>query len=494
MTDWYHRLISFVFAALITVSTVATETSPLNILLFTADDLGYEVMSDPLDVTPNLDKFAREGIRFNRAHMNMPICQPSRGIIATGRYGQTTGMMGFFHLREPVPTVMQTLRDHGYATGVLGKVKHSTPDENYQWDYAQDYRELGAGRDPEKYHTYSVEFFNQCKKADKPFYFMVNSHDPHRPFHDPERPKAAAAKPSKLFKPSDIRVPSYLPDLPGVRREISHYYNSVRRLDDTFGRVMDALDESGLAQNTLVMFVSDNGSAFPFAKANAYVPSTLTPCYMRWPGKIEPGSVDKKHFVSSIDFLPTFLEAAGVPVPKGVDGRSMVPLMRGESMEGRDVVFTQIDYKIGGPASPMRAIENERYRYIFNPWAGEDYRYRNNNEGETMRAMEAAADTNIAIAERVRVYRHRDLEEFFDLTSDPDCIHNLVHSPEAKTQVDAMRLQLEEWMKKTGDPLLPAFAARNSSLQMKEALEKHYPKKTDLRTDQQKAKDKARPE
>ena len=114
---------------------------------------------------------------------------------------------------------------------------------------------------------------------------MVNSHDPHRPFYDPEgKKKNGEEVPSRLFKPEEVVVPPYLPDLPKVRIEYSHYLNSVRRLDDTVGRVLQALEDSGLAGNTMVVFITDNGSSFPFAKANTYVASNRTPMLVRWRG------------------------------------------------------------------------------------------------------------------------------------------------------------------------------------------------------------------
>jgi N-sulfoglucosamine sulfohydrolase len=168
-----------------------------------------------------------------------------------------------------------------------------------------------------------------CRRKEKPFYLMVNSHDPHRPFHIPGKPIKNAKEPSKTYTRDDVHVPGFLPDLPGVRGEISHYLNSVRRLDDNFGKTMLALKESGFDKNTLVMFLSDNGIAVPFAKCNAYLAGTHTPWIVRWPGVVREGSVDKEHFISGIDFFPTVLEAAGLSIPDGLDGFSFLPLLKG---------------------------------------------------------------------------------------------------------------------------------------------------------------------
>jgi arylsulfatase A-like enzyme len=110
-------------------------------------------------LTPNLDRFATEGMRFERAHVNVAICQPSRGVLATGRYGHNSGILGFMHTRRNIPTIMETLREAGYRTGILGKVDHSTPKADYRWDFVHDFAELGNGRSPQRYYGYCKQFF-----------------------------------------------------------------------------------------------------------------------------------------------------------------------------------------------------------------------------------------------------------------------------------------------------------------------------------------------
>jgi len=450
----------------------------LNILLFTADDLHCDSVgcfgSKVPGLTPSLDAFAAEGLRFENAHVNVAICQPSRGVLATGLYGHNSGIMGFMHTERDIPTIMQTLRNAGYLTGVLGKVGHSTPHADYKWDFVHDQKELGSGRDPELYYGYCKEFLARCRAEGKPFYFMVNSHDPHRPYHISGKPIKGAKEPSKTYKPDEVEVPGFVPDLPGVRQELSYYLNSVRRLDDTFGKTMQALKESGFDDNTLVMFLSDNGIAIPFAKCNAYLASTLTPWIVRWPGVVQRGAVDTEHFISGIDFFPTVLDAAGLPIPKSLDGFSFLPLLKGRRQSHRDKVFTQIDMKAGGDAVPMRCVQNKRFGYIFSPWADGKFWYRNNNEGLTMKAMVEAAKVDPEVAQRVKMFRYRATEEFYDLRNDPDCIHNLVDESEYKDGLRKMQDGLREWMKQTGDPLLTAFENRHSVEKRKSALIEIY--------------------
>jgi len=453
---------------------------PLNILLITADDLGYEAVDflhgKVPGVMPHLDKLAAESLSFQHGFVNAAICAPSRSIIATGRYGQNSGLYGFNKMPKKIPTVFETFQKAGYLTGVLGKVSHSTPDPTFRWDFVHDYAELGCGRSPTKYHDYCVEFFNRCKQENKPFYFMVNSHDPHRPFYDPAGwPMKGVEVPSRLFKPEEIAIPGYLPDLPGVRKEYATYYNSVRRLDDTVGRVLEALDASGLADHTLVFFISDNGSSFPFAKANTYLASNRTPMLIRWPGVTKAGSVDPTHFVAEVDFFATFMEAAGLPIPQGLDGRSFLPLLKGGEQGDRKYVFTQIDYKAGGPATPMRCVQDQRYGYIFNAWSDSKVNYKNNNEGLTFKAMEEAGKTDPAIEERVLMFRHRVPQEFYDLTKDPACTNNLIHDSQHQELVKQFQDVLRRWMVDTHDFCLAAFDVRDNPDQLAAAM-RNYPK------------------
>ena len=459
----------FVILALLTSSLNAQSigvAKPPNILLFTADDLHAESLgafgNQQPGLTPNLDSFAKQAMVFHRAHVNAAICAPSRAIIATGLYGHRSGAMGFMPTRDNVPNIVTTFQEAGYLAGILGKVGHSTPVPQMRWDYEFDRMELGNGRDPNTYYRRCRTFLLRCRTENRPFYFMVNSHDPHRPYCNPDKLLAGAALPSRVYQPSEVTVPGFLPDLPGVRQELAHYLNSTRRLDDTFGKVLKALDESGFADNTLVLFMSDNGIAVPFAKCNAWFHSSRTPLIVRWPGKVRPGTVDKHNFVSTVDIWPTLLAATNVRGPSELDGRSFLPLLLGRSQQGRDMVFTQIDKKAGGDAVPMRCVQNSKYGYIYNAFSDGKHRYRNNNEGRSMAAMQNAAADNASIAARIELFRYRVPEEFYDLKNDPDCLRNLIHDPELKEQIDTMRGHLRHWMVQTHDPMAEAFAHRSN--------------------------------
>ena len=456
---------------------VANQTK-LNILLITVDDMNWDsvgVFGSPVDgATPHIDELATEGMRFNHAHVAVAVCTPSRSAMLTGRHPHLSGGEGFHELRlVDVPILPGILRDESYDVGILGKVGSSTPYDDFEWDLKkQEASELGRGRNPEAFYQHAQQFIQDATDAARPFFLMANSSDPHRPLYGNDRSvwydglDPPAAVPSRVFSTDEVTVPGFLPDLPEVRLEISEYYSGVRRADDTVGRLLDALEDEGVASNTLVVFMSDHGMAFPFAKSNVYLNSTRTPWIVRWPGVAQPGSVNTDHLISAIDYLPTILESASVEIPDGIDGRSLLPLIRGEEMTAREYLFTQFYEGAGGKEYPMRSIQNTRFGYIVNLWADGDLALSNDTQaGRSWAAMVTAADGDPALAERNEFYLHRTLQEFYDYENDPDALNNLMDNPEYVEDIVTFRSSLEQWMNDNEDPLLESF--RNDVLSIK---------------------------
>jgi len=469
-----------------------------NILLITADDMNWDAPGcfggRTPDITPNIDRLASEGVRFEHAHITIAVCQPSRSVLMTGRYPHRNGAEGFQPINTSVPTLQEELNKAGYWQGILGKVKHLAPPEKFKWDMIEDIQDLGSGRNPELYYKYARDFFQQAAGQKKSFFLMANSHDPHRPFHGSEQERKKFAKvlkdipaPSRVYKGDEIEVPGFLPELPDVRKEIAQYYSSVRRCDDTVGAVLRALRDSGQTENTLIMFLSDNGMALPFAKTNCYLHSTRTPWIAAWPGRIKSGTVDKQHFISGIDFMPTALEAAGVSAPDGMDGSSFLPVLLGKEQPERDKVFTQFHQTSGRNRYPMRCVQTCRFGYIFNPWSDGQRVFKNESQsGLTFNAMKAAAPRDDSVAGRVKLFQYRVIEEFFDFKNDPDGLHNLIDDPSYKKEINKLRKDMLDWMKKTGDPAFNSFENRTSP----EALKK-FMAEQDLRAGRKKQKNKA---
>jgi N-sulfoglucosamine sulfohydrolase len=301
--------------------------------------------------------------------------------------------------------------------------------------------------------------------AKKPFCLNINVADPHKPFYAEGRRGATVADPhvpSRVFTPEQVPVPGFLPDDPAVRKELSHYYSSVRRADDAIGEVLMALDESGERESTVVIFLSDHGMPLPFAKTQLYHHSTRTPWIVRWPGVTEAGATDERHMIEGIDLLPTLLDLAGIKHPAGLDGRSIVPLLKGERLDGREMVFKEHNENSGGHRNPMRAVETRTHLYIFNAWAnGSRVMGTATNGTSTYRRMTELAATDPKVAERLKLADHRVPEELYDVAIDPDCVKNLIDDPASRKELDRLRGELESWMKRTNDPMLESFQKRD---------------------------------
>lgn len=438
-----------------------------NILLITADDLNY----DSLGVTgcrvegisPHIDLLASEGMHFEHAHVSIAVCQPSRSVLMTGRYPHRNGALGFEPIHPNIPTLQEQLRQGGYLNGIIGKNAHLAPKEKFCWDsYIHTMNEEnGYGRDPLKYYHLSRAFIAEAQALGKPFFLMANSHDPHRPFAGSEDERSEFGRNidvSRRYRPEEVSVPGFLPDIPQVREEVSQYYSSAHRCDETVGEILRALHESGLDDDTLVMFLSDNGMAFPFAKTNCYLNSTRTPWIVRWPGRVNPGTVDREHLISGVDFMPTILEAAGLPQITGMDGKSFLPLFSGQQQEGREQVFTVFNKTAANRGYPMRCLQSVRFGYIFNAWSDGQTVFRNESQrGLTFKAMQAAAENDVTIARRVRLFEYRVSEEFYDFQQDPCALRNMIHEPEYQSEIDRMKKQLLEVMYSTNDPVADAF-------------------------------------
>jgi N-sulfoglucosamine sulfohydrolase len=437
-------------------------------------------------LTPNLDRLAREGMWFVHAHVTVGVCQPSRECLMTGRYPHRNGAVGFYPVRDDVPTLQEALKAAGYHLGIMGKVGHLQPAEKFPWDFQPDGAAIGMGRDPAAYYRLTRDFLRQAKAAGKPFFLMANSHDPHRPFAGSEqeqqraqggrkgKKKASAhtddeanvsagtyPPPGRVYSTNEIRVPGFLPDLPAVRKEVAQYYASAHRCDQTVGEVLRALKESGFEESTLVMFLSDNGVSLPFGKSNCYLNSTRTPWLVRWPGKTKPGTTDVRHFISGIDFMPTILDAVGLPLTAGMDGTSFLPVLTGGKQPDRDRVFTCYNETSGRRAYPMRCLQTARFGYIFNGWADGTNIYRAEPmNGLTFPAMEAAAKTQPAVAKRVDTLLRRAPEELYDFAADSNGLTNLAADPKHRQQLQQMRKTMLAWMEQTQDPLAGAFRAK----------------------------------
>ena len=465
----------FAVACSLVASTPQAQAAQPNILIVTVDDMSADSMETygcRLEGTsPNMDALVRSGTRFQYAHTQVGNCMPGRNVMWSGRYPHNNGVEGFVQVPDAKhPHLVDVMKDAGYYTAIRGKTSHSTPYTPYAWDAVIDTAPDGTKyhiKDPNSYGEATARGIKAAAEAGKPFCLMVNISDPHKPFYSQVRGNKNARDPhvpSRIFTADEVPVPGFLFDDPVVRQELSLYYSSVRRGDDCLGEVLKALAASGKEESTVIMFLSDHGMPLPFAKTQLYHHSTHTPLAVRWPGVTKPNTLEKQHMVSAVDLMPTLLDIAGIEHPDGFDGRSFASILKGEKQDDRQHVIKEYNENAGRSRDPMRAVQTKKYLYLYNPWSNGTRVFATATTGTaTYRQMAKLAPTNESLAERLEIYQHRVVEEFFDVEADPDCTVNLIASDKHQELIQQHRDRLMAWMVRTGDSMVVIYRDRDNA-------------------------------
>jgi N-sulfoglucosamine sulfohydrolase len=418
-----------------------------NVLLVTADDLGWRDLSSygNADVeTPNIDRLAAEGTRFTRAFGVASSCSSSRAALTTGQYPHTNGVTALTH-RHPTrmlppwhDTLADALADAGYRTALAGKW-HVAPYLPTGW-YGYHER-MGGPVDMWIRDVGPVLDFVR-RNRDRPFHLELNFMQTHR-----NDAGAFSFDPGFPVDPAAIAIPAYLhlPDWPEIREDLARYYSQMLAMDAMVGALLDLLDELGLAERTLVVFVSDNGPPYPGAKMTLYDRGIATPLLVRWPGRVPAGSV-RDALVSTIDLAPTILEAVGRPVPDAMQGRSFLPLLLGHAPDvHREAVFAEMTGHVH--PIPTRAVRDARWKYV-------------RNLSDVAIGLDQLHDREWAhrLCERPDQpwTRPRVPEELYDLAADPHEQRNLATDPAHAGTLETMRARLDAHLRETADPMLGA--------------------------------------
>ena len=419
-----------------------------NFVFLISDDQSYSgagCNGNPAVQTPNIDRLARGGLRFTRGFAPSPSCSPSRSAILTGESPHETGTSRF---RSPMPpaqkTILEYLKPANYYTAAFKKVHQGTEFWN-RWDFKGLHKPIRS--------------FFEARPKDRPFYLHIGYHDPHRPYLPGER------YPEKNPR-SSVKVPAFLPDTPGVRKDIAHYYEAIERLDVKVGRVLKLLEENDLVENTLVIFTSDQGMAFPGAKGTLYDPGLHVPLIARWPGRIKPGRVSSD-LVSLTDLAPTWLEAAGVRVPKAMDGKSFLQLLLGKPFQPRGAVYAERNFHTH--LDLIRCVRTNRYKLIQNYLPEIPYRPLSDiARSPSWRSIESLSHQRKLSSKLYQRYfkSPRPTEEFYDLQTDPNEMQNLAGNPTYKTQLLRLQKLLSRWMISTHDFLPPPLQPPNLDILM----------------------------
>jgi N-sulfoglucosamine sulfohydrolase len=415
-----------------------------NLLVLLADDLsGIDLgcYGSPNVRTPNLDALAARGTQFDWAYTAVGVCQPSRSSLYTGLYPTGHGALGFGPISAGVATWPQLLNKVGVASALIGKLDVDPP-EQFPFEHLVKARDMASRRASEVWRREFETFLQRA--GERRFAAVLALVDPHRPFEE-----AAPEKP--ITDPERVVVPPFLWDTPGARLELARYYDCIARLDRTVGQVLEALRAAGREDDTLVVFTSDNGAAFPFAKATLYEPGVRMPLLVAGPG-VRAG-VRSDAFVSQLDLLPTALELFDADAHAG-DGAALQPLLRGESASGRDEFVSMQTENNRESSTPARALHTRRFKYIrnFAPETAVVSNIVNHTLAWESGAEAAASDERIKT--RMQAYLYRPAEELYDLERDPHELENLASAREHAARVESMRARLREWMERRADPAL----------------------------------------
>lgn len=457
------RFITIVIGCILAVSSYSKEYP--NILLITADDMNWNSVgvynSTVAGTTPNIDKLASQGMKFDYAYVQIALCTPSRQVMLSGNHSHQTMTRCFTEIERVGPTLPDLLKQNGYFIANINKEQ-----DFYDWDKAINENESGQGRDI-PFQKRAVEAIME-EAGGKPWFIMMNFNDPHRPFYESKsekeselyielKNKGRLSTPSKVFKPEDINVPGFLPDLPDIRKEMSEYYSSVRRADDGVGAILKAVKAAGQEDNTIVVFISDHGISMPFSKLNCYQTSLRVPLIVKYPGIIEKGARNDKDIVSAVDLAPTLLDLTGLKVPGHMAGKSFKPLLEGKSQQGRNYTVGYYYRNLRqSNMFPEFAIHMRDWVYIYNPWVDGKKEVHNADytHSLTLAAIWNAAETNQFIKKRSDFHKFRIIEELYNVRQDPHSYINLAYDNEFAENVKDMRQLLVNWMEETKHPAL----------------------------------------
>jgi N-sulfoglucosamine sulfohydrolase len=454
---------------IVPLSLLTAEAKQPNILFLTMDDMNWDSIgsygSPVEDISPHIDGLADTGMRFQHAFVNSPVCTPSRNVMQTGCYPHVSGVQGFYSVKFPHKTVPESLREAGYFTGIVQKLPDSTPTNNYRkyWDYHKGFPRP-TSRTPAAYAEAFAAIADGAAKNDQPFYAVINVVDPHLPFYNGPKTQNGdwdRTPPSRVYEPDEVPIPGFLPQDKAFAQEVADYYSTVRRGDDCIGLVMAELTKRDLQEDTIIIFLSDHGMSFPFAKSNLYPEGVRTPWIVVWPGVAEPGYLDTEHMISTIDFMPTVLDMAGLEIPEHLEGRSIVPLVKGEAQEGWDRVFVQFNENPNADIRPTRGIYTKDFVYIFTPWSnGERQALFESRWYRSYGTFFQLAKEDAAVNERFQFLMFRTHEELYHYTVDPFAKNNLFTNRHYAGVLEDLQSELLAWMERTNDYALPAFKVR----------------------------------
>ena len=456
---------------------VLVHAAPLNILFIVSEDNGPEMgcYGTPI-ATPHLDGLAKQGTLFRNAYVPQAGCSQSRAAFLTGLYPHQNGQIGlatwkYAMYSKTTPNVVSTLKQAGYRTGIIGKL-HVNPKEAFPFDFKAIGTSNFSRKGMAKYFEQARHFMNGSKR---PFYLQVNFPDAHRPFI-----KQIDGLPAKPLTGADVEALPFMGiNHPELRQQTADYYNCMMRLDTYIGRLLKVLKGTGKAKDTVVVYIGDHGADVMRGKRTSYEGGVRIPMIIRWPGA--RAGQRRAEMVSTLDLYPTFCEIAGASIPKTLVGRSLKPIVHGQTPEWRRYLFTEFHVHSNHNPWPQRTVRDARYKLIHNPVADEvnpGYDFTMGKKFFAAPEAELMAKASAQVRAAYALMKKPPAFELYDLQTDPHEFKNLAENPAHAQTRERLVAELRRWQKETNDPLAdPTIARRlfeliqNAGTSKREALD-----------------------
>ncbi len=432
------------------IGIAAAEKQP-NFLIIMADDCTYNdlpIYGGENAKTPNLDALSLRGLTFNQAYLATAMCQPCRAELFTGQYPLRNGCSWNHSASRPTTeSLPHFLRPLGYRVGIAGKV-HVKPDDAFPFDPVGGF-DPNCVRNPTRTHDLGpVRDYISADNNDSPFCLTIALVEPHVPW---------VMGDASQYPPRKIRLPRNIADTPVTREHYSNYLAEITYMDGQVGEILSCLEESGNAENTLVLFTSEQGSQFPGCKWTNWNTGVHTALIASWPGRIAKGKRTDA-LVQYADIAPTLVELAGGNAIPNQDGTSFVNVLNGQADQHREFVYGAHNNLPEGPRYPIRSVTNGRYHYIRNLLPEEIYIEKHLMGGGRLNNPYWATWVGVDPIRRrdvydlTRRYMRRPAEELYDTANDPYEMNNLIDSASHTSICDGLRTELDAWMKSFSDP------------------------------------------
>lgn len=415
-----------------------------NIVLIIADDCRHYDLGcygSPDAITPNIDRIAAEGVRFERFFQATAMSSATRHCLLTGLYPVRSGAYpNHTRINDGVGTLPEYLKNAGYRVALQGK-RHIAPLEAFPFEYLSEDEKGERSVRPEKIEP----FLANVAETGEPFFLYVGSTEPHDPWNLGDQ---------SLWDPKNLTLPDNLVDTPETRKQFRNYLAEINVLDNQVGAVDALLHKYGLDENTVFIFTSEQGYSFPFAKWTCYDEGLQTGFLIRWPGVVKPGTTTDA-MCEYVDVTPTLVDIAGGKIPGKLDGRSFLPVIEGKTDKFKKEVYgiqTSRGIHAGPEYYAIRSVRDERFAYIMNLTPEATFKCMSTNpKKQWWNSWKEKAASDEFARRQVKRYQKRPAEELYDIVKDPFQTRNLADDPAYAKEKAALRTKLLEWMRQQGD-------------------------------------------